>query len=112
MRLAHLLVLHGPHLDLLGQGSLAGQPSLSQVDKAIELAASSSVAGVRTSQAATEGELVAALHRSREWVTHVLLSPGSLAPTAFVLREALALVGMPFAELFVEAFPGSADHAR
>lgn len=112
MRLAHLLVLHGPHHDLLGEGLLAGQPSLEQVNRALELAASTGVAGVRAAEGATEAELVAALHRNREWATHVLLSPGSLAPTAYVLREALALCKLPYAEVYLDALPFSAEHAK
>ncbi|MBS2029450.1 MAG: type II 3-dehydroquinate dehydratase [Deltaproteobacteria bacterium] len=112
MRLAHLLVLHGPHHDLLGEAPLADQPALGDIDRALELAASVGVAGVRSAQGNSEAELVAALHRNRDWATHVLVSPGALAPTAYVLREALALAKLPYAELFLDAFPGAADHAR
>lgn len=112
MRLAHLLVLHGPHLDLLGSGPLAGQPSLEQVNRAIELAASTGVAGVRAAEGNSEAELVAALHRNRDWATHVLISPGALAPTAYVLREALALAKLPYAEVHVDPLPFAADHAK
>ena len=112
MRLAHLLVLHGPHHDLLGEAPLADQPPLATIDRALELAASVGVAGVRSVQGNSEAELVTALHRNRDWATHVLVSPGSLAPTAFVLREALALAKLPYAEVFLDAFPGAADHAR
>ena len=112
MRLAHLLVLHGPHLDLLGEAPFQKHPTLAAIDRALELAASTSVAGVRSAQGYTEGELVSALHRARDWATHVLVSPGALAPTAWVLREALAIAALPFGEVFVDALPHAAEHAK
>jgi 3-dehydroquinate dehydratase-2 len=112
MRPAHLLVLHGPHHDLLGDGPLADEPTLATLNKAIAQAVAGSTAGLRTAQGNTEAELVAALHQQRAWATHVLVSPGALAPTANVLREALALLKLRYAEVFLEALPGSADHAK
>lgn len=112
MALVHLLVLHGPHLDLLGNGLLLGQPRLDAVERAVEKAAAEANAGVRFAQGDTEGELVDELHRSRDWASHVLLNPGALAPTAHVLREALALCRLPYAELFAAALPDSAAHAQ
>jgi 3-dehydroquinate dehydratase-2 len=111
MGLAKLLVLHGPHLDLLGKGPLAAQTPLTEVERAMARAALAS-ADLRFAQGNTEGELVKALHASRDWASHVLVSPGALAPTAHVLREALALCALPFGELFLEALPDSATHAR
>ena len=108
----HLLVLHGPHLDWLGKGPLAAHVSLREVERAMERAAADASAELRSAQGNTEAALVEALHRSRDWASHLLVSPGALAPTAHVLREALLLCGLPFAELFLDALPDSATHAR
>jgi 3-dehydroquinate dehydratase II len=111
VRSAHLLVLHGPHLDWLGEAPLPNAPSLDSSNREIALALAGS-AEVRSAQGNSEAELVNALHRSRDWATHVLLSPGALAATAHVLRQALALLKLPFAEVFLDALPGSAEHAK
>lgn len=105
MRTLHLLVLHGPHLDWIGE------PSLPELDRALESAVGPS-AELKFANGTSEAELVAALHRLRDWPTHVVVSPAALAPTAYVLREALGLMKVPFAEVFVDALPGSAEHAQ
>lgn len=110
MSSARLLVLHGPLLDGLGVGPLAGVPRLDAVNRGLELALAGT-ATLRFSQAGSEPELVLALHRARDWASHVLVSPGPLAPCAYVLREALALMKLPFAEVFLDAFPNAAEHA-
>ena len=105
-----VLVVHGPLLERLGQGKLAGEPSLAAVDAALAYSATSGQIELRTVRVATEAEAVQAVLAAEGWATHAVVSPGALAPGAYVLREALLLVGLPFAEVYVDAMPGAAEH--
>jgi 3-dehydroquinate dehydratase len=109
---SRVLVVHGPLLERLGQGKLLAEPSLQAVDAALSYSATSGQIELRTARGSTEAELVAAVLGAEGWATHALVSPGALAPTAYVLREALLLLGLPFAEVYVDAMPGAAEHRK
>jgi 3-dehydroquinate dehydratase-2 len=106
-----LLVLHGPDLLRLGDGPLRAEPSLDQLDAALDFAATAAGAEVHFARG-TEAELVRAVDAAAGWATHAVVSPGALAPTAWLLRAALAHLAVPFAEVFVEALPDSDEHRK
>jgi 3-dehydroquinate dehydratase-2 len=109
---AHLLVLHGPGLHRLGKGKLLSEPSVDALNAALDFSATASDIKLQAIHAETDQELARAVEDEGDWATHILVSPGALAPTAYLLRQALLLADRPFAEVFVDALPDSSEHRK
>lgn len=96
----NLLVLHGPNVNLLG--ARPGDEthwSLAALDAAIRRRARELGAEVTIVQSNHEGALLDALHGARAWATGVILNPGALAHSSWVLRDAVAGVKLPTLEV-------------
>lgn len=98
---AHILVVHGPNLNLLGmrEPEIYGSETLAVINA--RLAASATRAGVKLSvfQSNSEGELVDRVHAAnREGVNFIILNPAAYTHTSVALRDALAAVAIPFIE--------------
>lgn len=95
-----VLVLHGPNLNLLGQG-VGDNPewSLETVDHAIEEQASALGLDVKILQSNHEGVLIDTLHAERKWADAIVLNPAALAHGSYALRDAIAAVGKPTIEV-------------
>lgn len=98
-----ILVLHGPNLNLLGErpGDERGR-GIDALNSLIQSKAAHSGVEVRIFQSNHEGELVDRLHAERRWADGVIINPGALAASSYVLREALAAVGKPAIEVQLE----------
>jgi 3-dehydroquinate dehydratase-2 len=97
-----ILVLHGPNLNLLGtrEPAVYGSTTLAQIDQRLgELA---QAAGVRleTFQSNHEGELIDRIHAAKvSQIDFIIINPAAFTHTSVALRDALAGVGVPFAEV-------------
>ena len=106
----HVLVLHGPNLNLLGtrEPAIYGHDTLEAIDA--RLAARATRAGVALTafQSNHEGALVDRVQEARrEGVDYLLINPAGLTHTSVALRDALAGIGIPFVEVHL-----SNIHAR
>jgi 3-dehydroquinate dehydratase-2 len=100
----HILVLHGPNLNLLGTREPAhyGRVTLAEIDAS--LARRAAAAGVRleSHQSNSEGELVDLVQAAaRSDVDFAIVNPAALTHTSIALRDALAAVSVPFVEVHV-----------
>lgn len=98
----HILVLHGPNLNLLGSRERHhyGSRTLSSINTA--LSARARKAGIRLStyQSNSEARLVERVQRARrDRVDFILINPAAFTHTSVALRDALAAVGIPFIEV-------------
>ncbi len=98
----HILVLHGPNLNLLGAREPAhyGSTTLEAINR--RLTDRTQKAGVKliAYQSNLEGELVDRIQQAqREGVDFIIINPAAFTHTSIAMRDALAAVGIPFIEV-------------
>ena len=108
--MAHILLINGPNLNLLGSREPAVYGSATLADIERDLAARAQALGHRLScfQSNAEGALVDRIHAApADGIGFIVINPGAYTHTSIALRDALAGVGIPFIEVHI-----SNVHAR
>lgn len=98
----HILVLHGPNLNLLGtrEPAVYGSQTLSGIDDDLRALAQARGAQLACFQSNHEGALIDRVHAAaRESVDAIVINPGAFTHTSVALRDALAGVAIPFVEV-------------
>ena len=98
-----LLLVNGPNLNLLGtrEPDVYGTATLADVVQIATDAAAARGFEVRAVQSNHEGVLLDAIHAAREDCAGIVINPGGLTHTSVVLRDALAGVAVPVAEVHI-----------
>ena len=100
--MVHVLVLHGPNLNLLGhrEPHIYGTVTLDAINDQLQVFAEQ--CGIRLSvfQSNAEHALVERIHAAlEEEVDWIVINPAGLTHSSVVLRDALAAVALPFIEV-------------
>jgi 3-dehydroquinate dehydratase-2 len=105
----HILVLHGPNLNLLGQREpgIYGATTLAEIDERLEAHAATRSVKLRIMQSNHEGALIDAIHEAFSQEDGILINPAGYTHTSVALRDAIAAVGLPAVEVHL-----SNVHAR
>ena len=110
----HLLVLHGPNLNLLGrrEPGLYGQRTLADIDATLSERAQVMGVGLDCFQSNHEGELVERIQQAGasaggSGFNGIVINAGAYTHTSIAIRDALLAVSIPYVELHL-----SNVHAR
>ena len=101
-KVAAILVLHGPNLNLLGtrQPEIYGRESLQDINIRLVGAGQSAGVNIQCFQSNHEGALVDRIQQAgREGVCFIVINPAAYTHTSVAIRDALAGVNIPFIEV-------------
>lgn len=104
----HILLLHGPNLNLLGtrQPDVYGSMTLADINAAAQHHIAPFDAELRTAQSNHEGELIDLLHDARAWAHGVVFNPGAYTHTSLGLRDAIETIEIPVIEVHISNIHG------
>jgi len=100
--MAHLLLLNGPNLNLLGtrEPGLYGAVTLEQINARLTQLAAEAGHHLSAFQSNAEAELVNRIHEApTTHVAFIIFNPAAFTHTSVALRDALLAVKIPFIEV-------------
>ncbi|NYT63448.1 type II 3-dehydroquinate dehydratase [Alcaligenaceae bacterium] len=98
----HILVLHGPNLNLLGtrEPEVYGRHTLADINQRLQQLATEHGASCIAFQSNHEGALVDRIQAARQDQTDfILINAAAYTHTSVAVRDALAAVSIPFIEV-------------
>ena len=96
-----ILVLNGPSLNLLGtrEPQLYGTTTLADIERALVAQGVDLGVTVSCAQSNHEGELIDLIHAARGAADGIIVNAGAYSHTSIALKDALAAVAIPYAEV-------------
>jgi 3-dehydroquinate dehydratase-2 len=97
----HILVLHGPNLNLLGvrEPAVYGTATLDEINAMLIILGKELGVSVEARQSNIEGELVTWIQQAPPGFQGLLLNAASYTHTSIALRDAIIGVGLPMVEV-------------
>ena len=96
-----VLLLNGPNLALLGtrEPEIYGRTTLADIVETVKAAAKAKGIEVDAFQSDVEGELVAAIGRSRGAYDAIIINPAAYTHTSVAIHDAIKASGVPTVEV-------------
>jgi len=108
--MAHVRVMHGPNLNLLGtrEPEVYGSDTLNDINQRLEIQADKAGYDISFLQSNAEHEIVDAVQAGIvEKIDYFIINPGAFTHTSIAIRDAFSAVNIPFIEVHL-----SNVHAR
>jgi 3-dehydroquinate dehydratase-2 len=100
--MTHILVIHGPNLNLLGtrEPEIYGSDTLDDINQDLTSMAKQKDVALQTFQSNSEGDIVSCIQQARnEKVEFVIINPGAYTHTSIAIRDAFLATRLPFIEV-------------
>ncbi|WP_438448791.1 type II 3-dehydroquinate dehydratase [Gorillibacterium sp. sgz5001074] len=96
-----ILVLHGPNLNMLGvrEPGVYGNVSMDGINRRLDAAAEGLDVALEYFQSNHEGALIDRIHAAYGTKDGILINPGAFTHYSYAIRDALAAVALPVAEV-------------
>ena len=97
----HILIIHGPNLNLLGrrEKDIYGHSSLDDINRQLASMADELKVSVSFFQSNSEGDLVNAVQNALGTYDALVINPGAYTHTSIALRDAIAGTELPAVEV-------------
>ena len=97
----HILVLHGPNLNLLGtrEPTVYGEATLAEINDMLMGLGKELGVSVEARQSNIEGELVTWIQQAPSQYQGLVFNPAAYTHTSIALRDAVTGVGLPMVEV-------------
>lgn len=97
----HILVIHGPNLNLLGKREIDiyGKVTLAEINEAIKQKAKELDCQVKIKQSNSEGEIVSFIGEAKDWTDALIINPAAYSHTSVAIRDAILAVSIPAVEV-------------
>jgi len=102
MTTSHILVLHGPNLNMLGtrEPDHYGSQSLTDITEKMIALGNSLGLEITSFQSNHEGELVDRIQQAAsEYIDGIVINPAAYTHTSIAIRDALLAINIPFIEV-------------
>ena len=99
--MGHILVIHGPNLNLLGlrEPEVYGRTSLADINRMLHQEAERAGHTLTCFQSNHEGAIVDCVQQHRATADILLINPGAYTHTSVAIRDAILAVDMPTLEI-------------
>ncbi len=99
--MVHILVIHGPNLNLLGEREpeIYGKLTLNDINEKIEKVAVENNVEVKIFQSNHEGEILDFLHANRNWADGIVINPAAFTHYSYAIRDAISAINLPTVEV-------------
>ena len=110
----HILVLHGPNLNLLGtrEPTVYGEATLAEINDMLMGLGKELGVSVEARQSNIEGELVTWIQQAPSQFQGLVFNPAAYTHTSIALRDAVTGVGLPMVEVHLSNIHGREGFRR
>ena len=97
----HILVIHGPNLNLLGKREIDiyGKLTLDEINEAVKQKAKELSCQVKIKQSNSEGEIVSFIGETKDWADALIINPAAYTHTSVAIHDALKGIAKPAIEV-------------
>jgi 3-dehydroquinate dehydratase-2 len=110
----HILILHGPNLNLLGsrEPEHYGADTLQDIDGGLARLADQLGVQLSSLQSNAEHVLVEKIQQSAGTIDYIIINPAAFTHTSIAIRDALSAVAIPFIEIHLSNVHAREDFRR
>jgi 3-dehydroquinate dehydratase II len=97
----HILIIHGPNLNLLGtrEPEVYGADTLADIDQQLTQLAKEKGITLQTFQSNSEGDIVSRIQQAAKQIDFIIINPAAYTHTSVAIRDAFLATRIPFIEV-------------